>query len=446
MGVFAFENGRLVAPPENKISGGVPADVLQAVRVSVLELIERPLFPVGWERQGDMEYLLALDTAGQVITIQVISQLDSETFLACLAQTGRNAERTRSELANIYSGGPINFHSEWTKFVDAAPIRSRRGPRLYLFAATVMPDAVAPLNALRGLGVEGHQIRLHHGAHGELVEIEPIRPVSATLPASARVVEIASSTVTAAPDGTDSQPEPQPEPQSGSVWNITGWGKNEAAETVETAPAARPRFGRRRRHATQSSEASTVPVADSASHPAAATDPNTEEIPSVSAAGARSAHFLTDTGPLPGRDTAEQSNSGDTLYQQLRSALLRPEQRIWEQAAPKETSEQAIFSERASAADSARAVEEAAWRQPELTPVTELASIARQYGAMQLRWHSPRRGIDFTVVLQASGLLKLPDGTEIADPSAAAYRLSGAHADGWRVWRTESGAYLGELR
>lgn len=434
MGVFAFENGRLVRPPESKFEGGVTSDVLQAVRTSVLELIERPLFPVGWEQQNDVEYLLALDTAGQVVTVEVVPHLDSETFLAALAQTGRNAERTRADLANIYSGGPINFQTEWTRFVDSAPIRTRRGPRLYLFAGVVSPDAVAPLNALHGLGVEGHQIRVHRGAHGDLVEIEPIRVAPAALSSAARVVEIDSA---AEPAAAPAPETPKAEPKS--AWNITGCTKPEAAEK----PASfRSQFSRR---AQKGEQPAAQTIAPAAPEPEIKSEPQTKEIPSVSTAGAQSAHILTDTGPLPERKAVGRSAEKDTLYEQLRNSLLRPEQRLWEQAAPKEASEQTIFSERASAAESARAVEEAAWQYPKLTPLVELANIARR-GATKLHWYSPRRNIDLMIVLEESGLLRLPDGTEVADPSEAAYRLSGANADGWRVWRTADGVSLGDLR
>ena len=71
MALFELENGRLVpAQFGREVPDGFTADVLQAVRSQVLEIVSRPLFPIAWDggtgSNDDAPRLTALDAAGQV--------------------------------------------------------------------------------------------------------------------------------------------------------------------------------------------------------------------------------------------------------------------------------------------------------------------------------------------------------------------------------------------
>lgn len=77
MALFEIENGRLVpAQFGREVPDGFTADVLQAVRSQVLEIVSRPLFPIAWEggtgSNDDAPRLTALDAAGQVVAVEVV--------------------------------------------------------------------------------------------------------------------------------------------------------------------------------------------------------------------------------------------------------------------------------------------------------------------------------------------------------------------------------------
>lgn len=164
-----MRDGRLVAAPESAASD-VDDSVLSAVRAQSLELIERPLFPVGWIGDG-AESLLALDPTGQVVTIEVIPYLTAQTFVAALTRAGRNAEMNRKALADLYTRGHDAFAGDYENFVESSPPITKRGPRLLIFSVGSDADVQRPLAALRGVGVETYRIVIHQGADGPLVEI-----------------------------------------------------------------------------------------------------------------------------------------------------------------------------------------------------------------------------------------------------------------------------------
>ena len=115
MGVFELRDGRLVAA-SHVSAGDVDDSLLSAVRAQSLELIERPLFPVGWI--GDAgESLVALDPTGQVVTIEVIAYLTAQTFVTALTRAGQHANLNRSELADLYVSGHEAFSADFENFV-----------------------------------------------------------------------------------------------------------------------------------------------------------------------------------------------------------------------------------------------------------------------------------------------------------------------------------------
>ena len=62
----------------------------------------------------------------------------------------------------------------------------------------------------------------------------------------------------------------------------------------------------------------------------------------------------------------------------------------------------------------------------------------------QLTWR--RRDTTYVCVVTSSGHLLLEDGTRWASPSGAARHLAGYEVNGWRVWKSASGASLDDLR
>lgn len=67
---------------------------------------------------------------------------------------------------------------------------------------------------------------------------------------------------------------------------------------------------------------------------------------------------------------------------------------------------------------------------------------------VDLAWHDGAEGPAYTARLTTDGLIVLPDGARLTDPSEAAAQTSGrADVDGWSVWRIgDGGPTLGEAR
>ena len=94
MSLFEFEDGQLIPAQFGRpISGGISPAILDAVRSQVLDLLARPLFPITWRdlarvADGSTEpRLTALDSAGQVVSVEITGRLDSQSLIASLSRT-----------------------------------------------------------------------------------------------------------------------------------------------------------------------------------------------------------------------------------------------------------------------------------------------------------------------------------------------------------------------
>ncbi|MGO1592175.1 MAG: hypothetical protein ACTHW1_06950 [Ancrocorticia sp.] len=188
MSVFALENGRLVpAHAVNAGDAGVTAESLAAIRERVVELIDVPLFPVAWQSEpageGSKESLIALDPAGQTVTVEVLNVLNADELLGALARAGRHSEMGRSSLALIYGPGARSFPRDWHMFLDACPPHPSPGPRLYLVVLGIDENVKSAVDALAGSGLDVRKASLHDGGSQVLVSFEEVRPRPARLSA-----------------------------------------------------------------------------------------------------------------------------------------------------------------------------------------------------------------------------------------------------------------------
>lgn len=228
MAVFALNNGKLVtAPAFHDSDNEASAEALAAVRDSALELIDRPLFSVGWvtgdARDNHQQSLIALDSSGQVVTIDVIDELTARGLIAAAARAGRHSEYTRRQLVDIHAHGTNEFLAEWNQFLDLTPPVAGKGPRLYLFVAHLADDAREPLLALMGVGVEAQQIIMHSGANGILVELADIaRQRPHFLHASGNVARL-DGTAVASERAERSNATPAASVDA-TEWKMDGWG------------------------------------------------------------------------------------------------------------------------------------------------------------------------------------------------------------------------------
>ncbi|MDO5671284.1 MAG: cell surface protein [Actinomycetaceae bacterium] len=191
MALFEFDNGHLVPAQFGRpVTGGVQDEVLDSVRQQVLEVISRPLFPVTWsdpapvpvsvqgmplediaseeiaEGEGTLPRLTALDGSGQVVSIEVLDILNSQTLIAALARLGRVSSLGWNELAAVYPGGVPAFRAGWTQFRDSMPPKCDPGPRLILVATQIDPDVRPALEALASSGLEVHNLSVREMSNG----------------------------------------------------------------------------------------------------------------------------------------------------------------------------------------------------------------------------------------------------------------------------------------
>lgn len=547
MTVFALSNGKLVgAPTYAQTTPEVTEKVLNAIRDEAINLIDRPLFVVGWitadARGGNQESLIALDTAGQVVTIEVLEQLDATGLISALARAGRHGDMKRGNLIDLFPGSAAEFASDWTSFLERSSTTVGRGPKLYLFIANLGDDVREPLAALSGLGVQAQQVILHEGAQGILVEVVDFEhnrphllssvdqaPVIAAgrdefKAADARPVDAprrSSSATAPSRDGTPAQPGAAG--QTGAVgqtsvfnersatvettppaeldvnpsvdewgiekadWEIDGWSalpvetpakqRNSAIVLAERSAQAKRAARTTHRTAQQAPVVASSPAEAGAGQtpratsstsslvvetPNAPAEPSTASTPNVaSQPKANSVPELSAVSRLlNNRDHLFEKLAATppvrTLYDDLIAATKPAEQRLWEMSAPSFNSQAMFISESRSAADSARAVAEAAediqpWeritRQESSALATNKRIIAAHGGELSLTWRSLRRGIDIAATLTTDGYFTLADGRKFTDPAEAARALTDVgHLDAWRGWRTDSGTPLGDLR
>lgn len=491
MGVFALHQGRLVAAAQT-VPSEVSAGLLDAVRSQVLEFIGQPLFGVGWADQT----FLALDTTGQVVSIDVVETLSVQDFSAALARAGSHAQMSRGALGQMYPGGLDSFDAAYRAFIDSAPPRTSPGSRLHIFSLSYDADVLRLIHALRGGGVEAHRVVGYQSAQGLLVEIAELADLPVELPWSGEtpVVEVEAcedkaSEVEGEGEARVAAPEPSEVP-----------GPSEADEAVPGTPEA----------------GAVAELAGGEGQGAPA------EMPLAAEALVDRAHRYDDAWDISGwryekerpakrsaseiLSTAESRRSsrqsrralsedalslleknrrdvGPTMYDQLLSESKRPEQRLWDMSAPKEHGA-TIFSEHVSSAASQEAVTRAAmhpWQPPAPAPKPAAASAAApetapaagqggapvvahgpadshpdplprmrrvvaEVGAVVVTWRSRRRRRHIDARLTEAGLLVVEGVGIFADPSEAAVAASGMiGADGWRMWLAPDGRSLGDI-
>ncbi|MGV9182163.1 hypothetical protein [Arcanobacterium canis] len=488
MAVFALENGRLVAAPSHpQLSAEQTAQLLAAVSTEAVALLDHPLFEVGWVssdvRGGSQESLIALDPSGQVVTIEVHKFLDAAGLLSSLARAGRHADLSRARLAALF-GGEHNFTSEFQNFIDTTTPVTRGGPRLFLFASEIAQDVLAPLVALGGQGIEANRIVLHDGANGVLVELAKIvREIPGILTPARTVVEVEA----AAPQESEENP-----------WHITGWNSADVPRPPRYTPPVKEKPVSEEENpvlvAMEKETTKSVPHMD----PQEMAEYTSDDASSVRTDTAIMLAELSEGGfealqPLevnkPDADTILSAHAGKgntdsvmgddhlghieetpagpqleaLMYEEARRAARRPEQRLWDDAAP-EANEHQIFDEGASAREAEAAVARAAYEHPhgwshphrsqekasvpsEQNGHETLIRIAAQVNApTTVRWYSRRRGIDVQMTLTESGFLRGEDGTEYATAQEAADAVgAGKYRNAWLVWQLDSGQRLADF-
>lgn len=186
MALFEFDDGHLIpAQFGRSVPGEIASDILASVREQVLEIVGRPLFPIFWQdagevgagRDGGEPRLTALDASGQVVSIEVVEQLDSQTMIDSLSRLADTASLGWNDLAAQYPSGMQGFRAGWTEFRDAMPPSPAPGPRLILVAAKISDSVRPALDVLASSGVEVHEISVREMSNGrKFIDVEVVGP------------------------------------------------------------------------------------------------------------------------------------------------------------------------------------------------------------------------------------------------------------------------------
>lgn len=245
MALFEFEDGHLVpAQFGYPVAQDLGPDLVDAICQQVLQIVSRPLFPVTWRDmtgQDDEETprLTALDVTGQIVSVEILKELDSETLITSLSRLAEVASISWSDLAAEYPSGPEGFRAGWTQFRDSMPPAVGPGPRLIMVAGDIDPSVRPALSVLATSGVEVHLMNLRQMSNGRLfLDVNAVGPrlyghAPQLLASATAAPELAAATEQATPFEESVPTEaaiPAPPEESADVSN------EEDSETPTTRP------------------------------------------------------------------------------------------------------------------------------------------------------------------------------------------------------------------
>lgn len=183
MALFELESGRLIpAQFGTPVGHGLEMDVLESIRSQVLEVIDRPLFPVAWAGNDGQSgtgphSLTALDASGQVVSVEVLSRLDPVSLVAAISRLGQVSGQGWMDLASQYPGGVQAFQTGWAEFREAMPPTTQPGPRLILVVGEIDEGCYSALGVLRSSGLEIHQVSSRQMSNGRrFLEVAQLTP------------------------------------------------------------------------------------------------------------------------------------------------------------------------------------------------------------------------------------------------------------------------------
>ena len=183
MALFEFEDGHLVpAQFGYPVAQDLGPELVDAICQQVLQIVSRPLFPVTWRDmtgQGDEETprLTALDVSGQIVSVEILKELDSETLITSLSRLAEVASISWSDLAAEYPSGPEGFRAGCAQFRDSMPRAVGPGPRLIIVAGEIDPSVRPALSILATSGVEVHLMNLRQMSNGRLfLDVNAVGP------------------------------------------------------------------------------------------------------------------------------------------------------------------------------------------------------------------------------------------------------------------------------
>lgn len=362
--------------------------------------------------------VLALDTQGRQVIIDVARVLDEAALLAAMALAGHSANLTRAHLADRYPSGPSDFQRDLAAFYGSIPVSpttaNSAGTRLVIVCGEIHMAVRPALQFLREAGnvvevipltwktVErvAHQVRMSK----EPAAPEPVAP-------EPTVDEPSEPATSANESSTDTSSIPLPTPTKVAPSALPEAGTQEAVEAPEST-LLREHHPISTHHHTPHPEPIQRPVFGSRlAEPLAITN-------QIALGGSPLAR------PLP-RTQIPRRNSQNQAARPLaeRTAALQ------------------------AAVTGIPAVDLVKGETPEQI-FRDLRVLCAEIGSpATLVWVRERRGERHEALLHPSGVIELGNGTRYRNPSKAAMAATGnlGQVDGWAVWRFgEKGPTLAE--
>ena len=241
MALFEFEDGHLVpAQFGYPVAQDLGPDLVDAICQQVLQIVSRPLFPVTWRDmtgQDDEETprLTALDVTGQIVSVDILKELDSETLITSLSRLAEVASISWSDLAAEYPSGPEGFRAGWAQFRDSMPPAVGPGPRLIMVAGDIDPSVRPALSVLATSGVEVHLMNLRQMSNGRL-----FLDVNAVGPRLYGHAPQLLASATAAPEITAATEQPAPFEESAPAESAIPAPAEEGAEALNEEDSETP--------------------------------------------------------------------------------------------------------------------------------------------------------------------------------------------------------------
>ena len=139
MPIFELDQKSLVPYKRQSIASGVyESEIEQLLWDNLEELTGDNLFRVARQvvlPAGGKPDVLALDTTGRVVVIEVKRDVDRGQLAQTLEYAGWARNTNLDELAGMYHGGAGTFWDDWREFTDSAsPVLVQKDPRLVLVA------------------------------------------------------------------------------------------------------------------------------------------------------------------------------------------------------------------------------------------------------------------------------------------------------------------------
>ena len=152
MVLYALANGRIAPAQAVRPRGSIAAEVLGAIRESILEVVDVPLLPVMWEESDAAgkhgQSLVAIDQDGTVVMVNLRQRLTSVDLYEVVSRSGRYAHTGPVDMAQVYSKGAKEFGPDWEEFRSGRPPLGGVSPRLIVIALDIDEDVLPVFSTL----------------------------------------------------------------------------------------------------------------------------------------------------------------------------------------------------------------------------------------------------------------------------------------------------------